>query len=365
MIRIASIVGARPQFIKAAVVSSRLRAHPRITEVLIHTGQHYSQTMSDVFFKQLEIPKPDVHLGVGKASPVKQVGDMLIGLDSVFKQKAFDWILVYGDTNSTLASALAAVKVGIPLAHVEAGLRSYNRAMPEEINRVTTDHLSDLLFTPTQTADSNLKKESIPAERIFQVGDVMYDSVLHYWEKARHHSSILPDLNLEPWEYILCTIHRAENADDIRRLDAIFKGLRQVSKEIDFVLPLHPRTKATIDEYKHGDWPPNGVHLIEPVSYLDMLQLEANAKLVVTDSGGVQKEAFFLGVPCVILRTETEWTELIEKGGHTLAPPVDADAVASSIFSALTRPAPTSPDKALFGDGHAAEKILETLLRSG
>ena len=364
MIKIASVVGARPQFIKAAVVSSRLRAHPEIREVLIHTGQHYSQTMSDVFFEQLEIPRPDVNLGVGKANPAAQIGNMLIRLDSVLKSEPFDWVLVYGDTNSTLAGALAAVKAGIPLAHVEAGLRSFNRKMPEEINRLTTDHLADLLLTPTDTADVNLRKEGIPAERIAHVGDVMYDSVLYYREKARTRSRILESLSLDPKAFLLCTIHRAENTDNARNLETILRSLSMVSKEVKIVLPLHPRTRAAIDEHKLGEILPPAVHTIDPVSYLDMLQLEANARLIITDSGGVQKEAFFVGVPCVILRRETEWVELVESGWHKLAPPKDAKAMARVILTALSKSTPELSHTPLFGNGHAAEKIRDVLLRA-
>lgn len=364
MIKIASIVGARPQFIKAAVISSRLRAHPEIEETLIHTGQHYSQTMSDVFFEQLEIPRPDVNLGVGKATPAAQIGNTLIRLDSVFKSEPFDWVLVYGDTNSTMAGALAAVKAGIPLAHVEAGLRSYDRKMPEEVNRLTTDHLSDLLFTPTKTADANLQKEGIPAQRIARVGDVMYDSVLYYRERAHRHAHILEDLGLKSKGYLVCTVHRAENTDDIHKLEVILSSLKIASQDVNIVFPLHPRTRAAMDEHNLMEMVPPTVRLIDPVGYLDMLQLEANAKLIITDSGGVQKEAYFLSVPCVILRRETEWVELLESGQHRLAPPEDAEAVASILSAALLQVEPENSDSSLFGDGHAAEKIRDLLVKA-
>ena len=364
MIKIASIVGARPQFIKAAVVSSHLRAHANIEEKLIHTGQHYSQTMSDIFFDQLEIPKPELNLGVGKASPAAQIGKILLELDPVLQSGSFDWVLVYGDTSSTLAGALAAVKAGIPLAHVEAGLRSFNRQMPEEINRLVTDHLGDLLFTPTETADVNLQKESIAIERISRVGDVMFDSVLYYREKSRTGSHILETLGLSPKGFLLCTVHRAENTDKAQNLESILQGMVRVSEEIDIIMPLHPRTRAALDEHHIGDGLPPAIRMIDPVSYLDMLQLQANASLIVTDSGGVQKEAFFLGVPSVILRGETEWIELVEEGWSTLVSPKDAETVSRAILRALSEPIPGSSNTSLFGNGHAAEKIRDALVKA-
>jgi UDP-GlcNAc3NAcA epimerase len=362
MMKVASIVGARPQFIKAAVVSSHLRAHPEIRETLIHTGQHYSQAMSDIFFDQLDIPKPDINLGVGKASPATQIGRMLIALEPVLGSGSFDWVFVYGDTNTTLAGALAAVKAGIPLAHVEAGLRSYDRRMPEETNRLAADHLADLLFTPTETADANLLNENITATRISRVGDVMYDSVLYYREKARVASNILDTLGLRQKDFLLCTIHRADNTDNPHNLETILRSMELVSEKIDIIIPLHPRTQAAIDKHQFGGRLSPRVHIIEPVSYLDMLQLEENARLIATDSGGVQKEAFFLGVPCVILRYETEWSELVEKGCHTLAPPEDAQTLTRLILASLSQPAHKISSTAIFGDGHAAEKIRDALL---
>jgi UDP-GlcNAc3NAcA epimerase len=362
MIKIASIVGARPQFIKAGIVSSCLQAHPDIEEALIHTGQHYSQAMSDIFFNQLDIPKPDFELGIGQANPATQIGRMLVELDMVFSSSSFDWVLVYGDTSTTLAGALAAVKANIPLAHVEAGLRSYNRRMPEEINRLATDHLADLLFTPTETADANLLNENIPAKRISRVGDVMYDSVLYYREKARVASNILNNLGLRRKNFLLCTIHRADNTDNPHNLETILRSMELVSEKIDIIIPLHPRTQAAVDKYQFGGHLSPRVRIIEPVGYLDMLQLEENARLIATDSGGVQKEAFFLGVPCVILRSETEWSELVEKGRHTLAPPKDAQSLTRLILASLSQPAHTISSTAMFGDGQAAEKIRDALL---
>lgn len=362
--RVVSLVGARPQFIKAAMVSAQLRAQADVEEMLVHTGQHYSASLSEVFFKQLEIPRPDLNLEIGPGHPGAQIGRMLMGLDGVLETGAFDWVLVYGDTNSTLAGALAANKAGIPLAHVEAGLRSFNRQMPEEINRLAADHLAELLFTPTATADANLRAESIPEERIVRVGDVMYDSVLHYAERAARQSHILDDLNLEAGSYLVCTVHRAENTDDAHNLSAILEGIGQVAGQVPVVLPMHPRTQAAIKAHQLGTTLPDAIRVIEPLGYLDMLQLEANARLIATDSGGVQKEAFFLNIPCVTLRNETEWVELVEAGWNRLVPPADAASIAASIKSALDEPRPASAGSELFGDGHAAEKICARLLKS-
>lgn len=361
--RIASIVGARPQFIKAAVVSNLLRSHPDVEEVLIHTGQHYSPTLSEIFFQELDIPQADLNLEVGPGLPSVQIGQMLIKLDAALRSQAFDWVLVYGDTSTTLAGALAAVKLGIPLAHVEAGLRSYDRKMPEEMNRLTTDHLADLLFTPTTTASQNLEHEGIPSSRIHFVGDVMYDSVLQTAEHARRHSRVLERLNLEPGGYLLCTVHRAENTDVRPNLAAILDGLSQVAFEIPVILPLHPRTQAAM-EREGLQAQAAGLRLIEPLGYLDMLHLEANARLIATDSGGVQKEAFFTGVPCVILRPTTEWVELVENGWSTLAPPTSAPELASALRAALAAARPARGGVPLFGDGHAAEKICTKLLQA-
>ena len=355
--KIVSVVGARPQFIKAAVVSRVLRGRPEIHAVCLHTGQHYDANMSEVFFQELDIPRPDYHLGIGGGTHGQNTGRMIEAIEEVLLQEQPDWVLVYGDTDSTLAGALAAVKLHFPVAHVEAGLRSFNRRMPEEINRVLTDHAADLLFAPTQTAVANLRQEGLPEERIALVGDVMYDAALYYAARAEQRSRILSALELAPREYILATVHRAENTDDPDRLRTIVMALARVAQEVPVVLPLHPRTRKALEA--HGLWhAAQGVRLIDPLGYLDMVMLEKHARLIVTDSGGVQKEAFFHRVPCVTLRTETEWVELVETGWNVLLPPFSVEVVWRGILSRLDRP---GQEVNLYGDGHAAEKILQYL----
>jgi len=297
--KIVTIIGARPQFIKAAAVSRVLRKTQGVREVLVHTGQHYDANMSEVFFEELEIPRPDYNLGIGSATHGAQTGRMLEAIEEALLRENPDWVLVYGDTNSTLAGALAAVKLHIPVAHIEAGLRSFNRRMPEEINRVLTDHTSDILFAPTKAAVENLQREGISEEQVQLVGDVMYDAVLYYGKKAEHQSQILNRLELKPKEYILATVHRADNTDDPQRLCAIFEGFAEVTLKIKVVLPLHPRTRAALVQKSLYDKVARSICLIEPVGYLDMVMLEKNAHLIATASGGVQKEAFFYHVPAL------------------------------------------------------------------
>jgi len=356
-VKIVSIVGARPQFIKAAVVSRTLRSEESVSEILLHTGQHYDANMSKVFFRELDIPQPDYHLGIGGGSHGQNTGRMLEAIEEVLLQEQPDWVLVYGDTDSTLAGALAAVKQHFPVAHVEAGLRSFNRSMPEEINRVLTDHAADLLFAPTQMAVANLRQEGLPAKRIALVGDVMYDAALYYAARAEQRSQILTLLGLASRGYALATVHRAENTDDPIRLRTIVAALERVAREIPVVLPLHPRTRKALEA--HGLWKGiQDVRLIDPVGYLDMVMLEKHARLIVTDSGGVQKEAFFHQVPCVTLRAETEWVELVETGWNILYPPLSVEAVWQGILSRLDRP---GRQIKLYGDGQTAEKILKYL----
>lgn len=357
--KILTVVGARPQFIKASVVTQALR-RAGVREVLVHTGQHYDQGMSEVFFQELAIPPPDVHLGIGSDRHGAQTGKMLGALEEVVLRERPDRVLVYGDTNSTLAGALVAAKLHIPVAHVEAGLRSFNQRMPEEINRVLTDHVSQWLFAPTAAAVTNLAREGISGARVQQSGDVMYDVALHYAREAELHSGILARLGLKPREYLLATVHRAENTDDSDRLGAIFEGLSSISVELPVVLPLHPRTRKMLDQNggkkaQSG----GGMTLLDPVGYLDMLMLEKSARLVVTDSGGVQKEAFFYQVPCVTLREETEWVELVEAGWNRLAPPTSAADVARVIRQSLA----AKPGTAIkpYGEGRAAELIVPAL----
>lgn len=355
-----TIVGARPQFIKAATVSRALRSRPGAVEVLVHTGQHYDANMSDVFFAELDIPAPDHHLGIGSAGHGAQTGRMLEAIERVIADTRPDWVLVYGDTNSTLAGALAAAKLHVPTAHVEAGLRSFNRRMPEEINRVVADHVADLLFAPTSTAMANLRDEGVPADRVLQVGDVMYDAALYHAGKAERESRILERLGVVPGGYVLATVHRAENTDDPDRLRAVIEGLGRAGAELPVVLPLHPRTRGALATAGLLETAQASLRLIDPVGYLDMVQLERHARLVATDSGGVQKEAFFFAVPCVTLRTETEWVELVEMGWNLLVPPSGAGAVADGIATMLARPPARSGSP--YGDGRAAEAIADRLM---
>ncbi len=347
--KVVSVVGARPQFIKAAAVSRVLRR--RHEEVLLHTGQHYDDLMSDVFFRELDLPRPDVNLGVGSASHGRQTGEMLIGIERVLQEERPDRVLIYGDTNSTLAGALAAAKLGIPLAHVEAGLRSFNRTMPEEINRVVADRLSDFLFCPTRTAVENLAREGITSG-VHLVGDVMYDILLWSLPLAERRSGILERLGVVPGTYLLATVHRAGNTDIRENLAAIVAGLNATGEPV--VFPLHPRTRLALDRW--GIVPTENVRLIEPVGYLDMLVLEKNARLILTDSGGVQKEAYWLGVPCLTLREETEWVETVEAGWNILV-----GTSVERLIEAVHTFHPRGDRPAFFGDGRAGEKIVEAL----
>ncbi len=343
--KVASIVGARPQFIKAAPLDRELRE--LCQHVLIHTGQHYDYAMSAVFFEELKIPEPHYNLGVGSASHGKQTGEMLIRIEKTLMEEQPDCVVVYGDTNSTLAGALAAVKQHFPVAHVEAGLRSFNRSMPEEINRVLADHVASLLYCPTETASSNLAREGI-AGGVFNFGDVMYDAVLRSTEVVDSTSRILASLDLAPRSYLLATIHRPANTDNEQNLCGILGALASTNEVV--VFPAHPRaTKAM--ERLGLDLPPN-VRLLEPVSYLDMLALEKNARLILTDSGGVQKEAYFFGVPCVTLREETEWVETTECGWNLLV-----GASEPRIAEAIRQFQPQGERPQVFGDGKASRRI--------
>ncbi len=350
MITILSIVGARPQFIKAATVSRALRQRHR--EVLLHTGQHYDYGMSEQFFQELTIPAPDINLNVGSGPHGAQTAAMLEGIERALLQKKPDRVLVYGDTNSTLAGALAAAKLNIPVAHVEAGLRSFDRQMPEEINRVVTDHLSTQLFCPTPTAAHNLAQEDI-RRGVYIVGDVMYDAALYYGQLAASQSTILARLALSPQGYLLATVHRAANTDHVERLRAIMDAFARIDAPI--VLPLHPRTRQAIRRAEIVL--ACNVRAIEPVGYLDMIVLERNARLILTDSGGVQKEAYFYAVPCVTLRPETEWVETVHSGWNVL---VDADREAIVRAAQTAAAPPTHPE--YYGDGRAGERIAELLI---
>ncbi len=358
--KIATIVGARPQFIKAATVSRLFRKRRRLREILIHTGQHYDRNMSDIFFRQLDLSKPDYHLGVGSLSHAQQTACMLERIEQVLIKEKPQCVIVYGDTNSTIAGALAAAKLNIPVTHIEAGLRSFNRVMPEEMNRVVTDHLSDLLFTPTQTAIKNLKNEGISAKKIFPVGDVMYDAALFYAQKAEKASCILRDLNIMPKNYVLATIHRAENTDSPMALETIFQSLCMISKKIPVIFPVHPRTKKILGRKLVKTKAQNDFHCISPVGYLDMIHLEKNARAIVTDSGGIQKEAFFYRVPAVTIRTETEWTETVRLGWNQIVPPRRSDDITQKVLACFARQGRISYP---YGRGDAAQKILIALLQ--
>jgi UDP-GlcNAc3NAcA epimerase len=361
--KIVTVVGARPQFIKAATVSRAFSRARGFTELIVHTGQHYDDNLSDIFFRELEIPAPARHLGVGSGTHGAQTGRMLEAIEIVLLEETPNLVLVYGDTNSTLAGALAATKLHIPVAHVEAGLRSFNRRMPEEVNRVLTDHAADLLFAPTMAAVANLAAEGIDEGSTFLSGDVMYDAALFYAEKAESESTILEELGVAPGEYILATAHRAENTDDPVRLDAIFTGLASVASDLPVVMPLHPRTQAALREDGGFEDVLERIEVIPPAGYLDMVTLETNARLIVTDSGGVQKEAFFYGVPCMTLREETEWVELVDLGWNRLVAPTSPQAVRDGIKLAMAAGAgkPGQP----YGDGHAAERIVRILASGG
>ena len=355
-----SIVGARPQFIKAGIVSRKLRGKG-IKEILVHTGQHYDFNMSDIFFKELNIPNPDYWLGIGSGTHGEQTGRMLMEIEKVLMQEKPDIVLVYGDTNSTLAGALAAVKLHIPVAHVEAGLRSYNRKMPEEINRVLTDHISEILFAPTDTAVENLKKEGI-TKGVYKVGDVMFDVALEVASKVNE-EKILTKYKLEPKNFVLVTIHRAENTVKEPFLQ-IWKALNELAKSgIKLFFPVHPRTKKLIEKLKLNPESKNLI-LSEPVSYFEMIALEKSAKVIITDSGGVQKEGYFFGTPCVIPRKETEWIELVEIGFNILAglDEIKIYEVTRQLFyEDFSSEKRTFPK--FYGEGNASDKIVEVLER--
>lgn len=357
--QIISVVGARPQFVKLAMVGLALRDHPDIDHVIVHTGQHYDDHMSAVFFDQLGIPKPSYNLGVGSLPHGAQTARMIEALEPLLETVHPTWVVVVGDTNSTLAGALAASKLDIPVAHIEAGLRSFNRKMPEEINRIVTDHIATRLFAPTAVAVQHLVREGLPGDAIVRSGDVMYDACVHFGDLAERSSTILATHELEPG-YVLATLHRAENTDDMTRLNTVFRGLAAVGEHVPVVLPLHPRTRNALDA-KGLRLPvhPNFT-VISPVGYLDMLMLEQHAAVVATDSGGMQKESYFFRTPCVTLRDETEWVELVEAGWNTLCPPTDADRLAECVLGRIGSAGTHDPD---YGDGNASHVIADTLLR--
>ena len=358
--KILTVVGARPQFVKAATVSRIIRDQyaEQIQELIVHTGQHYDANMSDVFFAELDIPKPKYNLEISNASHGAMTGRMLEGIEKILLTEKPDYVLIYGDTNSTLAGALAAVKLHIPVAHVEAGLRSFNMRMPEEINRILADRVSSLLFCPTQTAVNNLHAEGI-TKGVHNTGDVMFDAALFYQDQAPQKSKILQELKLSPKEFVLTTCHRAENTDDPKRLENIVAALEQIALKLPVVLPLHPRTKKLLTEHQLMD-KLKRVRFTEPLAFLDMIVLEQSACAILTDSGGVQKEAYFYQVPCITLRDETEWVETVELGWNQL---VGADT--ENILTAFEKAISDSPSQNIekpYGMGNAAQSILDTFL---
>src|SRR5579875_2762723 len=352
LLRIMTIVGARPQFVKAAVVSRAIRENGTLSEVMVHTGQHFDPAMSEVFFRELDIPEPAYHLHVHGGPHGEMTGRMMMALEPVVANEKPDWVVVYGDTNSTLAGALIAAKLHIPIAHVEAGLRSFNRTMPEEVNRVVTDHLSDRLFCPTETACMHLESEGI-TQGVEVVGDVMYDMLLQVQPELEARArSLLSTYGVSPHGYLLLTVHRPANTDDSDAMGRIVQALNRLDMPVIF--PLHPRTSKLIKKYDIT-WG-NHIRFIEPVGYLDMLALEKSAHRVLTDSGGVQKEAFLLGVPCVTLREETEWIETVESGWNILA-----GCRTNAILEAVNRPEPDVCVINPFGKGDAALRIARGL----
>lgn len=357
--KIVTIVGARPQFIKAAAVSREILKHAgKIEEVIVHTGQHYDPNMSQVFFDELEIPTPKYNLEVSGGGHGVMTGRMLEGIEQILQEERPNWVLIYGDTNSTLAGALAAAKLHIPVAHVEAGLRSFNMRMPEEINRILSDRVSTLLLCPTRLAVENLAREGL-TKGVRNVGDVMYDVALYYRERARSSSQILSALGLGEKNFALATCHRAENTDNPERLSGILSALATIAAELPVVLPLHPRTRKLVFEYEleHLLEP---LCVLEPLAFLDMVALEQGAKLILTDSGGVQKEAFFYQVPCITMRDETEWIETVQLGWNQLV-----GASYERIMAAFARVADSCADDqgVPYGSGIASRHIIEELLR--
>lgn len=353
--KIVTILGARPQFIKAGSVSREISKYADITEIIVHTGQHYDANMSDIFFTQMQIPKPDYFLGIGGKTHGAMTGQMIEKIEEVLLNELPDWVLLYGDTDSTLAGAVAASKLDIKIAHVEAGLRSYNMKMPEEINRILTDRVSTILFCPTSVAIENLKKEGYANMNctVLDIGDVMYDGALFYSHIAIKPKDVIDSVN----SFILCTVHRAENTDDPNKLNNIFRALGEIAKKAHIILPLHPRTKKLIKQYDIDLL--DKITIIDPVGYLEMVWLIRNSELIMTDSGGLQKEAFFFEKPCITLRDETEWSELVENRFNIL---VGADY--NRIVSAYNEfTFNTDFSQKFYGDGNASKRICDSLVQ--
>ena len=376
--KIITVIGARPQIIKASAISREISKNysNTITEIIIHTGQHYDQNMSEIFFDELSIPKPNYNLNVGSNSHGVQTAKMIEGIEEVIIKEKPDFIVLYGDTNSTLAAAVAASKINTPIVHIEAGLRSFNRKMPEEINRVVCDHLSTFLFSPTGTGYKNLLKEGFRRIHnkpytpdnpgVFHCGDIMYDNSLHFAKLAKKKSMILNDLELKPNEFVLTTIHRDHNTDFEENLVKIFEALIEISKNYKVILPIHPRTRNKLDALNNKTLfqtikNEKSLKLIEPVSFLDMIQLERNARIVITDSGGVQKEAYFFNKPCIILRPETEWVEILETKMAKLVS-ANFNKIIAAFNDFISKKEKTFP--LIFGDGNAARFICQKLFEN-
>lgn len=375
MIRLLTVIGARPQIIKAAAISRAVREKfaGQVEEHILHTGQHYDANMSEVFFRELGIPAPDYNLHVGSGSHGVQTARIIEGIESVLTEQHYDGVIVYGDTNSTLAAAVAASKIHEPVFHVEAGLRSFNMGMPEEINRIVCDQLSSVLFTPTLTGLRNLEAEGFSSikgrvrfadgrgQRVVLSGDVMYDNSMYFSAMADVQSDIIERLGLRYRQFVLATIHRPANTDNPENLRSIFRALNDIAEQhqMDVVLPLHPRTRKMIGDLKLeiGDLSER-IRIIEPASFFEIIRLEKNAAIVMTDSGGVQKEAFFYGTPCVILRPETEWVEIVEAGAGIIAD-ADYERIMAAYEQLVNKPVQFP---ALFGDGHASEKIIGEII---
>jgi UDP-GlcNAc3NAcA epimerase len=368
-LKIITVVGARPQFVKAAALSRAISCNNSnnsnsIQEIIIHTGQHYDKNMSDVFFEEMRIPAPDYNLGVGGKKHGEMTGQMVEKLEQIVETESPDWLVVYGDTNSTLAAAIVSSKMNVKLAHIEAGLRSYNMKMPEEVNRILTDRVSDILFCPTQTAVDNLRKESFPfvtsagkKQRIVNVGDVMQDGALFYKDLARTPEKVVELVGEN--SFALCTIHRAENTDSEDRLTSIMSALGKISDEKPIILPVHPRTKKILESISLKINP--NIKIIDPVGYLEMIWLLKNCNIVLTDSGGLQKEAYFFSKPCITLREETEWVELVDAGVNTLAGS-DCEEIYKAYCLSIQKKFEFN-NLNLYGDGKACERIVEELLK--
>lgn len=374
MLKILTIIGARPQIIKSAALSRAIRNgfSSRIAEKILHTGQHYDSNMSQIFFDELGIPQPDYNLHVGFGSHGEQTAKMITGIEKVLQSERFDALVVFGDTNSTLAGTVAACKLYVPVVHIEAGLRSFNMTMPEEQNRIVCDHLSSLLFAPTETAMENLRHEGFMdskavfangmGRQVYNSGDIMYDNSLYFAKIAAEKTTVLKDNVLESGNFVLATIHRDNNTDDPHRLTAIFKALLQISEDCTVVLPLHPRTakllESNLEKEVHAQLQHSNVRIIPPVSFLEMTALEQNARIVLTDSGGVQKEAYFFGKPCVIMRQETEWKEIVEQGAGIITD-ADSDKIIK-VYNLLKNKKLNL--KPVFGDGNASAMIAENMV---